>query len=45
MLYIIVSLIILAASFLFAMLGLGGGMACTPVLKWAGLAVKWMQIN
>ncbi|RLD57100.1 MAG: sulfite exporter TauE/SafE family protein [Bacteroidetes bacterium] len=33
---IIIGIIILAASFLFAMLGLGGGMVYVPVLNWAG---------
>ena len=33
---ILVGIIILAASFLFAMLGLGGGMVYVPVLNWAG---------
>lgn len=36
MLYTIVFLIIAVASFLFAMLGLGGGMVYVPVLNWAG---------
>ncbi len=36
MLYIIVFFIIAAASFIFAMLGLGGGMIYVPVLNWAG---------
>jgi hypothetical protein len=40
MLYFIVSIIIFIASFLFAMLGLGGGMIYVPVLKWAGFPVK-----
>ena len=44
MLYTIVALIILAASFLFAMLGLGGGMVYVPVLKWAGFPVKEVAI-
>jgi uncharacterized membrane protein YfcA len=33
---IIIGIIILAASFLFAMLGLGGGMIYVPALNWAG---------
>jgi len=33
---IIIGIIILAGSFLFAMLGLGGGMVYVPVLNWAG---------
>lgn len=34
--YTIIFLIITAASFIFAMLGLGGGMVYVPVLNWAG---------
>ncbi|MDA3780446.1 MAG: sulfite exporter TauE/SafE family protein [Bacteroidales bacterium] len=37
MLYTIVFFIIAIASFIFAMLGLGGGMVYVPVLNWAGL--------
>lgn len=44
MLYAIVSVIILAFSFLFAMLGLGGGMVYVPILKWAGLPMKEVAI-
>lgn len=44
MLYIIVAIIIFAASFLFAMLGLGGGMVYVPVLTWAGFDVKEVAI-
>lgn len=44
MLYTIVALIIFAASFLFAMLGLGGGMVYVPVLSWAGFDVKEVAI-
>lgn len=44
MLNIIVALIIFLASFLFAMLGLGGGMVYVPVLKWAGFPVKEVAI-
>ncbi len=33
---LIIGIIILAASFLFAMLGLGGGMVYVPALHWAG---------
>lgn len=33
---ILIGIIILAASFLFAMLGLGGGMVYVPALHWAG---------
>ncbi len=40
----IIFFIILAASFLFAMLGLGGGMVYVPVLKWAGFSVKEVAI-
>lgn len=36
MLYVVVFLIITIASFVFAMLGLGGGMVYVPVLNWAG---------
>lgn len=36
MLYAIVFFIIAIASFIFAMLGLGGGMVYVPVLNWAG---------
>lgn len=44
MLYAIVTIIIFAASFLFAMLGLGGGMVYVPVLSWAGFDVKEVAI-
>ncbi len=44
MLYTIVAIIILLASFIFAMLGLGGGMIYVPVLKWAGFNVKEVAI-
>ena len=44
LLYLIVSVIILLASFLFAMLGLGGGMVYVPVLTWAGFPVKNVAI-
>jgi len=44
MVYVVVSVIILAASFLFAMLGLGGGMIYTPALIWAGFPVKEVAI-
>lgn len=44
MLYAILALIIFLASFLFAMLGLGGGMVYVPVLKWAGFPVKEVAI-
>jgi len=36
MLYTIVFLVITIASFIFAMLGLGGGMVYVPILSWAG---------
>ncbi|MCK9386777.1 MAG: sulfite exporter TauE/SafE family protein [Sulfuritalea sp.] len=36
--------IILAASFLFAMLGLGGGMVYVPLIKWAGYDLKTVAI-
>jgi uncharacterized membrane protein YfcA len=36
MLYTVVFFIIAIASFIFAMLGLGGGMVYVPVLNWAG---------
>ncbi|MEX1139151.1 MAG: sulfite exporter TauE/SafE family protein [Bacteroidota bacterium] len=39
MLYL-VAVVITAVSFVFAMLGLGGGMVYVPILKWAGLPVK-----
>jgi uncharacterized membrane protein YfcA len=44
MLYLIISLIILASSFLFSMLGLGGALIYVPVLKWAGFPVKEVAI-
>lgn len=44
MLYAIAFAVILLASFLFAMLGLGGGMVYVPVLKWAGFPVKEVAI-
>jgi len=44
MLYTLIAVIIFIASFLFAMLGLGGGMVYVPVLKWAGLPVKEVAI-
>jgi len=42
--YSIIAVIIFVASFLFAMLGLGGGMIYVPVLKWAGFDVKAVAI-
>ena len=44
MLYAITAIIIFAASFLFAMLGLGGGMVYVPVFIWAGFDVKEVAI-
>jgi len=44
MFYTIIAVIIFVASFLFAMLGLGGGMIYVPVLKWAGFDVKAVAI-
>lgn len=44
MLYAIVAIIIFVASFLFAMLGLGGGMVYVPVLTLAGFDVKEVAI-
>ncbi len=44
MLYLIISIIILATSFLFSMLGLGGAPIYVPVLKWAGFSVKEVAI-
>ena len=44
MLTFVIFVIIFLASFLFAMLGLGGGMVYVPVLKWAGFSVKEVAI-
>jgi uncharacterized membrane protein YfcA len=44
MFYTVIFLIIFIASFIFAMLGLGGGMIYVPVLKWAGFDVKSVAI-
>lgn len=44
MLYTIVFIIISATSFVFAMLGLGGGMIYVPVLNWAGFDMKEVAI-
>jgi len=44
MLYTLVFFIIAIASFLFAMLGLGGGMVYVPVLNWAGFDMKSVAI-
>ena len=41
---IIIFFIIAFASFLFAMLGLGGGMVYVPVFTWAGMDVKEVAI-
>jgi len=41
---IIIFFIIASASFLFAMLGLGGGMVYVPVLTWAGMDIKEVAI-
>ena len=44
MFYAVVAIIIAIASFLFAMLGLGGGMVYVPVLNWAGFDMKEVAI-
>lgn len=44
MIYVVVFLIISIASFIFAMLGLGGGMVYVPVLNWAGFDMKEVAI-
>jgi len=44
MFYTIVFLIIAIASFVFAMLGLGGGMVYVPVLHWAGFEMVSVAI-
>lgn len=44
MLYAIVAIIIAVASFVFAMLGLGGGMVYVPVLHWAGFEMREVAI-
>jgi hypothetical protein len=44
MLYVILSIVIFVASFLFAMLGLGGGMVYVPILNWAGFDMKEVAI-
>ncbi len=44
MLYTIVFFIIAIASFVFAMLGLGGGMVYVPVLHWAGFEMVSVAI-
>jgi len=44
MLHALLFLIILAASFVFAMLGQGGALVYVPVLAWVGFAVKEVAI-
>ncbi|MGB9745421.1 MAG: sulfite exporter TauE/SafE family protein [Bacteroidales bacterium] len=44
MLYIIVFFLIGLVSFIFAILGLGGGMVYVPVLNWAGFDLKEVAI-
>jgi len=44
MLYAVVAIIIAIASFVFAMLGLGGGMVYVPILNWAGFDLKEVAI-
>jgi len=44
MLYSLIFAIIAIASFIFAMLGLGGGMVYVPVLNWAGFDMKEVAI-
>jgi hypothetical protein len=44
MVHAIVFAVILVASFLFAMLGMGGGMVYVPVLHWAGFDLKGIAI-
>ena len=44
MLYTLIFAIIAIASFIFAMLGLGGGMVYVPVLNWAGYDMKEVAI-
>ena len=44
MLYVIVTALIFLVSFIFAMLGLGGGMVYVPILKWAGFPMKEVAI-
>lgn len=44
MLIFIIALIILAASYLFSMLGLGGALIYVPILTWAGYPVKEVAI-
>jgi len=40
MFYALIAVIILIASFLFSMLGLGGALVYVPLFKWAGFSVK-----
>lgn len=44
MMYALVFLIITIASFIFAMLGLGGGMVYVPVISWFGFGMKEVAI-
>ena len=44
MIYILAAAVIAAASFLFAMLGLGGGMVYVPILHWMGFDLKTVVI-
>ena len=44
MIYVLAAAIIAAASFLFAMLGLGGGMVYVPILHWMGFDLKTVAI-
>ena len=44
LLYLVVAVIILPVSFLFAMLGQGGALVYVPVLTWAGFPVKAVAI-
>ncbi|HOK60048.1 MAG: sulfite exporter TauE/SafE family protein [Tenuifilum sp.] len=44
MLFIIVFIVISIASFIFSMLGLGGGMVYVPVLNWAGFDMVTVAI-
>jgi hypothetical protein len=44
MLYLIISILLFIVSFVFAMLGLGGGMVYVPILKWAGFSMKEVAI-
>ena len=44
MMYVLAAAVIAAASFLFAMLGLGGGMVYVPILHWMGFDLKTVAI-